>query len=445
MKKIVSKGILALFRFCAKIQLKKINPEVIGVTGSAGKTSTVMAIKTILESKFSVKISEKSNSESGIPLNILNLHPKDYSLLDWLRLVILSPIKVLIDWNKYEKYVVEMGIDSPYEPKNMSYLLRIIQPHVGIFLNALPTHTEFFEDKTNETDSKKREDKLREKIASEKGKLIQSIPNNGCAILNNDDPFVSIFSSQTKAKILSVGKSNSSITIKTIHKDLKGFKLIIEFENKEYALTIKDQILNNDYAYSICAALAVGIYEKIPIETGILVLERNFKLPPGRMSIIPGIKNSVILDSSYNASKWPMIEALNTLKGIKGKRHIAVLGDMRELGSESINAHEDIAENITSGIDTVITVGPLMEKYFIPKLISLGYPTQNVHTFKNILKVGNFLKEHVIRGNEVILFKGSQNTIFLEKAVEEIMENPLDAPKLLCRRGKFWDGKRETP
>lgn len=134
-------------RFWARLQLKKTAPDVIGITGSAGKTSCRNAVKVILQEKYKVKVSYKANSESGIPLNILGIKPCDYSTIDWLRMVILAPIKLLTNWQVFEKYVVEMGIDSPTPPKNMEYLLTIVRPRTGIFLNALPVHTAFFPEK----------------------------------------------------------------------------------------------------------------------------------------------------------------------------------------------------------------------------------------------------------------------------------------------------------
>ena len=112
-------AVLYYLRFWARLKLNIIRPDIIGITGSAGKTSCVQAIVAILGDSFRVKVSEKANSESGIPLNILGLTPNDYSVVDWLRLIFLAPIKALTNWEKYDIYLVELGIDSPRVPKNM--------------------------------------------------------------------------------------------------------------------------------------------------------------------------------------------------------------------------------------------------------------------------------------------------------------------------------------
>lgn len=443
MRKLIQDFVLTYLRFLAKIQLAKIRPEIIGVTGSAGKTSTCYAIKIILSKKLKIKLSEKANSETGIPLNILGLRPNDYSLSDWLKLFILSPIMLLINWENYDKYIVEMGVDSPHEPKNMSYLLKIVRPTIGVFLNALPVHTQFFDDLVSEKEPEKREKLLKELIAQEKGKLIKSLPKNGWAILNADDQFVKEFASETKAHCVTFGRLGEDLILKNIEKNLNGFKCCFIHNHKDYVIKINDQILSDDYAYTFLAAIAVGLCEGITVNESIHFLERDFKLPPGRMSLIPGVKKTILIDSSYNASKFTMLEALRTLKEIKGKKKIAVLGDMRELGEETEFAHREVAKKATESADIIITVGPLMGKYFIPEITKLGFPKDKIFFFENSNKVGEWIKNSILKGGEVILVKGSQNTIFLERIVEVLMENPQDADKLLCRRGKFWDQERQ--
>lgn len=435
--------ILTYLRILAKIQLVKIKPEIIGITGSAGKTSSAYAVRTILIDRYKTKLSEKANSETGIPLNILGLYPNDYSFLDWIRLLILSPLAILSNWEKFDKYIVEMGVDSPYEPKNMSYLLKIVSPTIGVFLNALPVHTQFFDDLVSEKELGKREKLLKELIAQEKGKLISGLPENGWAILNADDQFVKEFALKTKAHCVTFGRLGEDLILKNIEKNLSGFECNFTHNHKDYVIKINNQILSDDYAYTFLAAIAVGLCEGITVNESIQFLENDFKLPPGRMSLIPGVKKTVLIDSSYNASKFTMFEALHTLKEVKGKKKIAVLGDMRELGEETEFAHREVAKKAIESADLIITVGPLMEKYFIPELIKLGFPKDKVFFFESSNKVGKWMENKILQGEEIVLIKGSQNNIFLERVVESLMEDPQDADNLLCRRGKFWDQKRK--
>jgi len=128
----------------------------------------------------------------------------------------------------------------------------------------------------------------------------------------------------------------------------------------------------------------------------------------------------------------PTILALQDLSKHVGRK-IAVLGDMRELGEKAQEEHEIVAKEAYKLADVVITIGELTRKYY-PKNSKL------IAQFDNSYQVGNFLQTF-IKPKDVILFKGSQNTIFLETAVEMCLKNKSDANKL-CRRGKFWDKQR---
>lgn len=363
MKKFFSNLVLYYLRFWAKLKLAQINPTVIGVTGSAGKTSCVAAIEAILSTKFKVKTTGAANSESGIPLSILDLKMTDYSLFDWIRVMLLAPFFAT---KKCDFFVAEMGIDSLEPPKNMEYLLTIVQPKIGVFLNALPVHTQQMKNIQN--------------IFDEKSKLIKSLPADGTAIINSE------YNIETKAKV-------------------------IKFK---------------DDGTPIPPALAVGqIFgiNKMP----------KFELPAGRGRIFDGINDSKIIDQSYNSSPIPTANALKKLKEFKIARRIAVLGDMRELGDLAEAEHNKLSKIAYENADFVITVGPLTKKYFLksPKLVG---------QFDNFYQAGKFLQTFIKKG-DVILFKGSQNTIFLEGAVEMCLKNKSDAAKL-CRRGKFWEKQR---
>jgi UDP-N-acetylmuramoyl-tripeptide--D-alanyl-D-alanine ligase len=95
-------------------------------------------------------------------------------------------------------------------------------------------------------------------------------------------------------------------------------------------------------------------------------LERNLILPPGRMSLFEGINGSTIIDSSYNASRVPVISALKTLREFPGGRKIAVLGDMRELGNESKQEHEEVASSLIKVVDELYCVGPQTQEFVVP-------------------------------------------------------------------------------
>jgi UDP-N-acetylmuramoyl-tripeptide--D-alanyl-D-alanine ligase len=441
MKAIITKLVLKYFRLFAILQLKKFAPDILAITGSAGKTSCRNAVEAVLKDKYTLKVGYHANSETGIPLNILGIIPQDYSMFDWLRMMLLAPIKLLTNWQPYHKYVVELGIDAPYPPKNMSYLLTILKPRTAIFLNALPVHTQNFDSLVNETDSQKRSQALRRLIAQEKGKLITSLPANGLAILNADDPLVASFNRKTQAQVMLFGRRTGDVRILKLHPTTSGttitFKYMFDTEN----LTFDNYALPAHYAHTLAAAVCVGIDEDYTLTETLQLIKKHFRLPPGRASLIQGMNQSLILDSSYNASTQPVIDMLELLSTIKAKRKLALLGDMRELGVNAKSEHQKIARHAPKHADQIFLVGPLMQRYALELLVSKMGPGQ-VSWFPNADQAAANLKK-TLKAGDCLLVKGSQNTIYLEAAVKQLMQNPSKATKLLCRQSQFWQRQRQ--
>lgn len=444
MKQALKRALLSYLRLNAKLQLKKTNPDIIGITGTAGKTSTLYATGTVLKSKYKVKISTKANSEWGLPVNILGFKPYRFSspTIDWLQIALRAPLKLAFYWPKYQKYVAEMGVDSPYPPQNMNYLLTLLKPTTGVFLNVEPMHSQPFDHLVDEIDPHKRRQAIREVIAAEKGKLIESLPPTGTAILNSDDDLVIGFSKKTKAKVVTFGHKNpADVKVETIKQSLAGTKIGFEYQGQKADLNLRHYLLPDHYALSFAAAIAVGASHGINLKSALKNLEKNFDLPPGRSSLFKGVKGSVILDSSYNASAKPTIDSLNLLARLNAGRTYAILGDMRELGLESQTEHERVIESAAQTCTGLYLIGPEMKQYALPKLHQLNYNT--VSWFETGIEAAADLKTR-LRPGDMVLVKGSQNTLFLETAVEALLSNPKRDRKKLCRRGKFWNKKRRA-
>lgn len=385
MKKYFSHFILYYLRFFAKLQLlKNRKMTIVGVTGSAGKSSTVAVCQAALGSKYKNKTNGGTNSESGIPLSILGIKVSGYSTIDWAKYCLLAPLKLLTNWQKYDIYLCEMGIDGPNSPKNMSYLLSIVKPKIGIFLNVNLVHGAFFKDINA--------------IGLEKSKLITTLPSTGFALINNNDTVVATTTQNTLAK---------KIFLKPIH---------IDFDN--YAPPTSFDI-------SISAAINLAKIFNIESTQAINNIKNNLVLPPSRCSLLLGINDSTIIDSSYNSSPFACSEMLNILKEYSSPR-IAILGDMRELGQHSKSAHQQIYNLALKSCDILISVGLETSKYFGDKAIK----------FNNYQDASVYLKKN-LPNKSTILVKGSQNTIFLEELVKSILQNPADVSKL-CRQSPYW-------
>jgi len=387
-KQKISLFILYYLRFFAKIQISKVRflqkrkhrqLDIVGITGSAGKSSTLLACQTVFPKTYKVKTNDNCNSESGLPLSLLGLKINNYNFVTWLKIIVLIPLKYLTNWKSYDILILEMGIDSASWPKNMDYLLSVVKPNIGIFLNVSPVHMLNF-------------DSLDE-IAMEKAKLVNQA---SVAIINDQDKLVKKYT------------QNKNI--------IKITPTKIKFSNF---------YLPNIYQISFGTALSLARIFNINYDQAIKNIQENFSLPPSRSSILEGIKNTTIIDSSYNSSPIACQELLKFLTTFKTKK-IAVLGDMRELGKSSPEEHQKIYELATKSADLIISVGPETKKYF-------GDKSQK---FDNWWTAAEFLKEN-IKGSETILVKGSQNTIFLEELVKSILKNPSDSSNL-CRQSPYW-------
>jgi UDP-N-acetylmuramyl pentapeptide synthase len=437
MKKILVGFILWYLRTAGSLQLKKFNPYIVGVGGASGKTSLSNFIYLIFKDKYKTKQTKGKNSETGIPLDILGITLKNYSKIEWLKVLFLVPLKLLFYWEKVEVYVVEMGIDSPLPPKNMSYLLKIIKPDVGVLTNISYEHSIYFELLTKEgSESEKQKDILR-LTKDQEGLLLTALSKNGVAVLNMDDENIKGLESLVSAQKLRVSAKDSvaEFYIEKIENYVDKFLTVFSYKGKKYKIEIGNP-LPKHFAYSFVLALASSINKMGDMGQAISTLEQSFSLPPGRVSVFAGIKETVIIDSSYNnATLSPILDLLDFTKEVgKQRRRVAILGDMRELGTMSKALHEEVARKILNTLDFAILVGPLSEKYISPVLKKEEFPHFSFPTFTSARET--ILDE--IRPKDIILVKGSQNTLFLERAVELLLKNKKDI-ELLCRRGEYWD------
>ncbi len=424
--------VLIYLRLLAKLQLVKISPIIVGIGGASGKSSLSAIIASVLSSKYKVKQGQGKNSETGIPLDILGINPGNYTILDWIRILILGFIGIFVNWKHYDIYIAEMGIDGPNEPRNMSYLLKIIKPKIATLTNISFEHSVYFEGKEQE---------ILEKTIEQEMLLLKFLPGDGFAVINIDDQII-----ERESALLAACKSSISVQKETadfyadhLVVDIDKFSFIINHLGESYKFQI-NQPLPDHYARSFLCALSIALYLGISMEDAIQNLQRNFKLPPGRLSVFDGIKNTTIIDSSYNnATLPPILDILDLLKKVSGERRkVAILGDMRELGSLSAKIHKSVAEKILKTVDFAILVGPQMKEFVAPVLAKNKFEYLSFATFT---QAKDFILENIKQG-DVILIKSSQNTLFLERAAEMLLKNPSDA-RHLCRRGEFWDKKRK--
>jgi UDP-N-acetylmuramoyl-tripeptide--D-alanyl-D-alanine ligase len=433
--KLILQKILAIL---AKAAIRRYKPAIIGITGSIGKTSTREAIFAALKKKYRVRTAEKNyNNEIGLPLTILGIPHYGYNVAGWLAALIRAVIRVSLRRYEYpEILVLEYGIDKPGD---MDYLLSIARPNIAVVtaIGDIPVHVEFFKDP--------------EELIAEKTKLVAALSPDGYAILNHDDYAVYDMKDKTQAKVITYGiEKNADIKILNFqlsilkNKDLgdipDGISFKIEHQGRVAPFRIHNAF-GMPHAYSSAAATAVGVLLNLNLAEISKALE-NYTPPAGRLRLLKGVKNSFILDDTYNAAPGSMRAALDTLKALPGKRKIAVLGDMLEIGKFSEQAHRAIGDQAAAFVDLLFCVGP-RAKFIAEEAMTGGFEPQKryltpkrVFKFDDSVSAGKAL-DPLIQPGDLILVKGSQ-AMRMEKTVLEIMAEPYKAEKFLVRQDKYW-------
>lgn len=425
MKKMVLQLLQACMRLFARLTIVRYKPTIIGVTGTVGKTSAKQAIGVVVGVARRTRYSMKSfNNELGLPLTIIGDWEETGGILFWLRVVIRGIVQLIFKNKNYpEVLVLEYGIDRPGD---MKYLLSIARPHIGIFtaMGEMPVHVEFFLGP--------------EAVLREKAKLIQQLPATGFAVLNSDDPLVMSVKPQTRAHVVTAGFDHDA--------DMRIMNFSYRFDAEEYATTFKltyggsfvpirlEGVLGRTHAYAAAIGASLGLIFGINLVT-IAEAFQAYEAPRGRLKIIPGIKETVIIDDTYNASPIAMEEALEVLKTIDAKRKIAVLGDMLELGKYTLEAHQEIGRRAAHELDMLVTVG-LRGKFIAESALRAGMSKKAVTSFMSVREAGHFVQNNLQKG-DVVLIKASQ-AVRLERIVKEIMREPERAKDFLVRQNKEW-------
>lgn len=397
--------IASYFRFFALIRLTFWKPKVIVITGSNGKTTLLHLLESQLGDM--AKYSHHANSAFGIPFNILGLGRKTLTIFEWPILFLFAPIKAFNSTPKEKLYIVEADCDRPFEGK---FLASLLNPSITVWFSVSKTHTVNFPTP------------VLENVAKEFGNFLAYTKDE--AIVNGDAKLIEDQLPRTKAKVIKVTKKN--LREYQIHNDSTAFKI--------NSITFKfNYLLPEDTAYLLGATsellkeLQVKLDPKFP---GLI-------LPPGRSTILKGIKNTTIIDSSYNATPASVKAILKMYKKYPAEKKWLVIGDMIELGTEEQIEHEILAAEIADiNLAKVILIGPRVGKYTYPKLKSLTKTP--IETFINPKEALDYLEKN-LKGKEVILFKGAR---FLEGIIEHLLANRNDIEKL-CRREQAWKERRK--
>ena len=348
MKSLFKRIVVAILTFEAKVLIRRTKPQIIAVTGSVGKTSIKDAIYEVFKGRMHVRKSEKSyNSELGVPLSVLGLPNAWNNPLHWLKNIIDGAMLAIHPGEYPKLLVLEMGVDRPGD---MDKLTAWIKPDVVVLtrLPDVPVHVEYFSSP--------------EAVIAEKQKLVQALKPEGVLIFNQDDERAVKVASETRQQ--SIGYSRYSLSPFTASADrivyedgrAVGFEFMLTHIDRAVLFRVNGT-LGVQHAYNHAAAAAVASVFEISLDTVAEAL-RGYVPPPGRMRLIPGLKDTLIIDDTYNSSPAASEQSLKTLGELKGvKRRIAVLGDMMELGQFSTKEHERIGALVPRYADKLVTIG----------------------------------------------------------------------------------------
>lgn len=340
----------------AKLHREKCGTPIIGITGTNGKTTTKELVSAVLSQKYNITYTQGNfNNHLGVPLTLLQIKPDT------------------------EIAVVEMGANHP---KEIELLCSLAQPNFGIITNIGKAHIEGFGSF--------------EGVVKTKNELYDYLRNtNGTVFLNNDNQLLKDLAHDLKT--VNYGKDNTA--------DCNAKMLS---SNPYLSINWDGNIINTnlvgDYNFeNVMAAITAGLHFNIEPNLIIKALE-DYSPTNNRSQFIKSDKNEIVMDA-YNANPVSMSNAIKNFRNISDDRHLLILGDMKELGNESLNEHQEIINLINSlDFSNVILVGTEFNKV-----------NHNFVSFLNVDELISHINQNEISGRK-ILVKGS-NSIHLGKII----------------------------
>ncbi|HWR00044.1 MAG TPA: Mur ligase family protein, partial [Candidatus Methylomirabilis sp.] len=340
--------------------------------------------------------------------------------------------------------VLEMGADHQGD---LAWLIGIARPDVAVITAVAPAHAEYIG--------------TIDEISREKATLVRSLPKSGLAVLNADDPRVTAMHKEAEADATYVGESEGSdvrlrdVTVSTEtdeygHVMPRGIEVVLEVgaaapPNAGQVVRFELQgTIGHPQAWAAGAAIAVARALDVLPEKAVERLKRDYHGIAGRTRIIPGIKFTALIDDTYNAaSPTAVVSGLRDVASIPiekpSQRRIAALGDMRELGAYSDDAHRTVGHEVAAqGFDMLVTCGTLA-RAIASAAREAGMPDGTVMSYDST-EEGGMALQSLLQSGDIVYVKGSQGSR-MEKVVKELMAEPLQAPFLLVRMTQDWVGK----
>ncbi len=432
MRTLFKKCIVAVITWEARLVLRKYKPKIIAITGSVGKTSTKDAIYAALRKSEHVRKSEKSfNSEVGIPLTILGAPNGWSNPFRWL-VTIVDGLSLVLFTTRYPEWLVlEVGADRPGDIRSLSGWLRV-QVAVITRLPELPVHVEFFDSP--------------EAVIEEKASLINALVRGGTLILFGDDPRTRALERrlpETGGTLITFGFDEDNdvrgVEVQALRDEEGGWPVgmaatITAGESRAH-LTVRGALGAHAFLPALGAAAVAGALGKDIHDVAAALA--GYEPPAGRMRLLQGIKDTLVIDDTYNASPAATsaaLEALALAHRPRG-REVAALGDMLELGRTSVQEHKKLGALCAKTCKLLITVG-FRARDIAQGALDAGMDESKIFQYEDSAVAGREL-QNMLKAGDVVLCKGSQS-IRMERVVEELMAEPNRAAELLVRQDAEW-------
>lgn len=395
---------------------KRADFQLVAIAGSVGKTSTKFAIASLLETSTRVRWQKGNyNDIVSVPLVFFGLQlPSLFNPFSWLMVFIRIELQLRKPY-PYDVVVVELGTDFP---GNLAQFKKCIHADIGVLTAIAPEHMTYFED----LDAVAREELT---IAELSDKLLVNMDLCDPRYLRTLNRYATYGThSQADFRLAKASVAND------------GMRYTIESQGKTILTGLFDGVAVTQLV-SLTAAVAVGSMLGLnhsQLERGAQVV----KPVQGRMQRLRGIKNTTILDDTYNASPEAVRAALDALYALDAPQKIALLGNMNELGELSATAHQAIGEYCDpSQLELVVTLGVDANRYLAEeaerqgcRVVRTGDPYTAAAEIKKVLKSG-----------ALVLAKGSQNGVFAEEAIKHLLADASDRVKLV-RQDEYWLRKK---
>lgn len=405
-----------LEKYVVKYFRKHPEVKLIVVAGSVGKTSTKRAIATLLSTKYRVALQEGNhNTPMSVPVAILGIdYPTDvHSIGAWIS-VFRAARERIKEPTGTDVIIAEIGADHPGD---IAYFGTYLKPYIAVVTAVTPEHMEFFNSI--------------EAVAQEE---LTAANFSQLAIINRDDIDGRFANFLTNPNIDTYGTSGAAeyrfeIEDFTVDMGYKGAVIIPELD-QPIPTTIK--VVGEHSLRPAMGAVAVAVKMGLmpdEIAKGLALI----RPVPGRMNILHGLEDSIIIDDTYNSSPLAASSALQALYGLQAPQRIAILGSMNELGVTSAAEHEKLGLMCDPMLlSWVITIGSEAETYLAPAARRRGC---QVKSFKSAIDAGAFAHS-VMEKDAAVLVKGSQGGIYAEEAVKVLCV--MDDDTKLVRQTPEW-------